>query len=848
MNQSGYQDLLNNSVINSDQSVIYILILPNLDPNSVPYIDSNNTVQDLLLTDGQLVVGSTGAAPVAASITGTGDEVIVSNGPGSITLSTPQPIASTSSPTFNDLTLTSLNTIPISSYIITPSTSDLNMNSHSISNVVNLNGTAVSNYLKTPSTVNLDMNNHYISNFNSLRPIDSNVNIGNSTTLPLGGIGNIVLGDFTTTTANNAVCIGLQNIARGNSVAIGKETFAGTSATVVGYRSSCGVNTDTVIMGHDNVSSGGANADIFGVNQTNNQANTLLLGNGSYSNIRASGGVCDLGTAAVPFKDIYSTSSLVGTVKTSAINSIVTGPASATGDNLASYDLTTGKIIKDSGIAASTISGGPFLPLAGGTMTSGATTNQNTGSLTNVTNLNGTALTNYIITPSTIDLNMNTHSVTGVVNLNSKVANDIVTGPASATNNDVCTFNLSTGKIIKDSGVLITDLATNAGVAANYLALAGGTMVSAATINMNTGSLTNVTNIGGSVKTSAVNSIVTGPASATGDNICTYNSTTGKIIKDSLVSVFDVVTGPASATNNNLASYNLSSGKIIKDSGLLTSNVFLADGSISMSGVLNQANTTDSTLISNGSIVTLGGMGLTKAITAGGIIKSTLTTDSSSTSTGCFVGSGGLGLAKAITAGGIIKTTDTTDATTTTTGSIQGAGLGLSKAIFAGGKISTSDATDSTSTTTGSITCTGGIGVAKQIRGGSTLCVSTSGAFGKTTAATGIVEAVGAIFSTNNGGLSDKELLVDCNNAGTTCQITSYQQSIGVRNLTIAYNNLALAPGGTLSVGGGVGVIFLENCTTVPTANPTGGGILYVTGGALKFRGSGGTVTNIAAA
>jgi len=53
--------------------------------------------------------------------------------------------------------------------------------------------------------------------------------------------------------------------------------------------------------------------------------------------------------------------------------------------------------------------------------------------------------------------------------------------------------------------------------------------------------------------------------------------------------------------------------------------------------------------------------------------------------------------------------------------------------------------------------------------------------------------------------------------------------------------------GGT-SFGGGAVVAFLANATTVPTTNPTGGGILYVDGGALKYRGSSGTVTTIAPA
>jgi hypothetical protein len=51
---------------------------------------------------------------------------------------------------------------------------------------------------------------------------------------------------------------------------------------------------------------------------------------------------------------------------------------------------------------------------------------------------------------------------------------------------------------------------------------------------------------------------------------------------------------------------------------------------------------------------------------------------------------------------------------------------------------------------------------------------------------------------------------------------------------------------GGLSVGGGSRVLFIANALTVPTSNPTGGGIVYVEGGALKYRGSSGTVTILA--
>lgn len=50
------------------------------------------------------------------------------------------------------------------------------------------------------------------------------------------------------------------------------------------------------------------------------------------------------------------------------------------------------------------------------------------------------------------------------------------------------------------------------------------------------------------------------------------------------------------------------------------------------------------------------------------------------------------------------------------------------------------------------------------------------------------------------------------------------------------------------SFGSGQGAIFIANATTAPSTNPTGGGVLYVQAGALRYRGSSGTVTTLGAA
>lgn len=69
----------------------------------------------------------------------------------------------------------------------------------------------------------------------------------------------------------------------------------------------------------------------------------------------------------------------------------------------------------------------------------------------------------------------------------------------------------------------------------------------------------------------------------------------------------------------------------------------------------------------------------------------------------------------------------------------------------------------------------------------------------------------------------------------------------GTERMTIT-NTGNLGIGTTDQFGSGVKVVGIANATTVPTTNPTGGGVLYVEGGALKYRGSSGTVTTIAAA
>ncbi|MGW0467395.1 hyaluronoglucosaminidase [Streptomyces sp. NPDC003027] len=65
---------------------------------------------------------------------------------------------------------------------------------------------------------------------------------------------------------------------------------------------------------------------------------------------------------------------------------------------------------------------------------------------------------------------------------------------------------------------------------------------------------------------------------------------------------------------------------------------------------------------------------------------------------------------------------------------------------------------------------------------------------------------------------------------------------------TLAAHNAQFGVAGAESYGGGDGVVGIRNATVPPTTKPSNGGVLFAEGGALKWRGSAGTVTVIAPA
>jgi hypothetical protein len=79
--------------------------LGGLSAKKAVYTDASSNLATVALTDGQLLIGSTGNIPAVGTITGTANRVTVTTGSGTIALSGPQDLGITSGPQFSRLNL-----------------------------------------------------------------------------------------------------------------------------------------------------------------------------------------------------------------------------------------------------------------------------------------------------------------------------------------------------------------------------------------------------------------------------------------------------------------------------------------------------------------------------------------------------------------------------------------------------------------------------------------------------------------------------------------------------------------------------------------------------------------------
>jgi hypothetical protein len=371
--------------------------------------------------------------------------------------------------------------------------------------------------------------------------------------------------------------------------------------------------------------------------------------------------------------------------------------------------------------------------------------------------------------------------------------------------------------------------------------------------------------LSGPIGTRLIDNIVSNDSTGATGNICTFLS--DKVIQDSGVPISSVV-GPFLPTAGGTMTGGITG--TFYTSSTTTDSTTTATGAITTSGGLGVAKatnvgtnlkvfgTTDSTTTSTGSFQCLGGCGITKSVFVGDNMSILGSLESSSTSTGSLKCSGGLGVAKSAFIGNICSIVGTSNSSSTTTGSlITAGGLGVVKDVYIGGVLNAILSTDSTSTTTGSLITSGGLGVAKKAYVGDSVFVNTTSATAKIVVSGGVQNTAGedsSIRAISSSSATKIELSNTTASTGKLWEARSLSSGgFDITDRTGAATRLTIDTNGNIgfwstSFGGGVKVINIQNCTTVPTSNPVNGGLFYVEAGAFKYRGPSGTVTTIAPA
>ena len=267
--------------------------------------------------------------------------------------------------------------------------------------------------------------------------------------------------------------------------------------------------------------------------------------------------------------------------------------------------------------------------------------------------------------------------------------------------------------------------------------------------------------------------------------------------------------------NSQVASTSITTGALVVNGGVGISGNLYVGGGFSVASI--QATPIGSTSASTGAFTTL---------TATGNIVAASTTESSGITTGALVVKGGAGISGNLYVGGSINNTSigvygaAVGNFTSIGASSQGSGaftsLTTSTTIKSQGNIVANANVSSTSTTTGALIVVGGAGVSGNIYAGN---VSAAGAAWTTETATN--------FSTGNA------VITGGNSAWTTATATNFS-SANIASSNGQFNTLTATnfSTGNASISGGNAVWTTEKATNFSTGNAqiTGGAISGTTG------------------
>jgi hypothetical protein len=387
--------------------------------------------------------------------------------------------------------------------------------------------------------------------------------IGNSATTS-GGKG-IAIGDTAAAAGSQAIAMGYNSTASfGGSIAIG-DTAGATAANAVAI----GINASATVASTMILGGTGANAVSIGVGTSTPAASALLdltsttkallvPRTTTASIVTPANGmiIYDTGTTAIM---VYQNTAWVAVG-----GGNVTGPGTSVVGDIATYNNTTGTLIKDSGalLAVNSVAGNLSLsaPASGS-----STNNINIGNSTSATGPNAIA----------IGFNTNANITSGLAigtSTNATHQNAVAIGPSSFASGD---FSTALGYNAHASATNATALGESASATVANTLILGGTGADAVSVGIGTSTPAAVLDV------TATTTGILVPRTTTASVTSPVN---GMVIYDTGTTSFQFrqngawvalsagsgnVTGPGTSIAGDIATYNNTTGTLIKDSGLL---------------------------------------------------------------------------------------------------------------------------------------------------------------------------------------------------------------------------------------------------------------------------------------
>jgi hypothetical protein len=285
--------------------------------------------------------------------------------------------------------------------------------------------------------------------------------------------------------------------------------------------------------------------------------------------------------------------------------------------------------------------------------------------------------------------------------------------------------------------------------------------------------------------------------------------------------------------NGSINSLSTSTGSLVVVGGLgITGNANIGGSVVLSSSTTSISTTTGALIVSNG-------VGIGGSLYVGSASRFTSSTASLNTSSGSVVVSGGVGIGGSINVGGASRFSDTTNSTSISTGAlVVNGGLGITGNANIGGTVRITNTTNSSSTTSGALNVNGGLGVTgNAFIGGTTTVTNTTNSTSTTTGALVVNGGLGITGNAFIGGTVNVTNTTSATSVSTAALVVS--GGLGVQGDVFIAANAGSKLSIMQSSGDEGGEIFLNKPVTNSTI--TNGVTIDIFQNRLRFFEQGGS-------